>query len=100
MKAKIKATGKIVDVYKSCNEVFPWCNSTGDILWKTENLDFDIESDYWEKLLHQYAGMAMQGYIIAAHLSHFSFCESDMKDCVSMATALVREIKEKEERGC
>ena len=51
------------------------------------------EPDYWEKLKHQYAGMAMQAYMIAAHISHFSFCENDMKDCVSMATALVEKLK-------
>lgn len=54
------------------------------------------EPDYWEKLKHQYAGMAMHGYIIAAHVSRFNFRESDMKDCVSMATALVNKLKEKE----
>ena len=56
--------------------------------------------DYWTRLEHQYAGMAMQAYIIASHISQFSFCEcdKDMRDCKNMAHALVEKLKEKEER--
>ena len=87
MKARVKATGEIVEV---------WYKDAIGVTYNTNEIDIiDCEciSDYWKKLLHQYAGMAMQGYIIAAHLSHFSFCENDMKDCVSMATALVNKLK-------
>lgn len=55
----------------------------------------DPSISYWERLKHQYAGMAMQAYII---ISQSSFCEGDMKDCKSIAHALVQELKEKEER--
>lgn len=54
-----------------------------------------IDPDYWTRLEHQYVGMAMQAYII---ISQSSFCEGDMKDCKSIAHALVQELKEKEER--
>ena len=57
-------------------------------------LDDTFDEVYWENLKHQYAGMAMHAYIIASHISQFSFCENDMKDCVSMATALVEKLKE------
>ena len=94
MKARVKATGEIGIV------------SQIDVLLKDDFISFnpnnvelmtnyvDKTDDYWEKLKHQYAGMAMQAYMIAAHIGHFSFCENDMKDCVSMATALVEKLKE------
>ena len=63
MKARVKATGNIVDVELS--------HYVGDIAWYitkclasySENeLEFiDEPQDYWTRLEHQYAGMAMQG---------------------------------------
>ena len=94
MKARVKATGEIIDVYNWGN---PTYRATDGSLYEKDVLDFDVEDEnnpnYWEKLKHQYAGMAMQAYMIATHISHFSFCENDMKDCVSMATALVEKLK-------
>ena len=67
MKARVKSTGEIVEVYESCNEDFPWTDEVGDKIWKTEELIFlettEENSDYWTKLEHQYAGMAMQGML-------------------------------------
>ena len=85
MKARVKFNNEIIDVFQV---------GTKTHLYDIENIEFlDNPQDYWEKLKHQYAGMAMQAYMIAAHISHFSFCENDMKDCVSMATALVEKLK-------
>lgn len=85
MKARVKFNNEIIDVLQV---------GTKTHLYDIENIEFlDNPQDYWEKLKHQYAGMAMQAYMIAAHISHFSFCENDMKDCVSMATALVEKLK-------
>lgn len=91
MKARVKATGEIVDVENDG----PFYNVIdGYERYYEHELDFQDTISYWERLRHQYAGMAMQAYIIAAHISHFSFCENDMKDCVSMATALVEKLRE------
>ena len=85
MKARVKFNNEIIDILQV---------GTKTHLYDIENIEFlDNPQDYWEKLKHQYAGMAMQAYMIAAHISHFSFCENDMKDCVSMATALVEKLK-------
>ena len=70
MKARVKATGEIVDVHRPC------MSSQGDI-WQEKSgreyfvheLDFDVKEppkprynpDYWTRLEHTYAGMAMQG---------------------------------------
>ena len=96
MKARVKETGHVIDVELS--------HYMGDVAWYitkcnasySENqIEFiDTPQDYWTRLEHQYAGMAMQAYIIAAHISQFSFCEGDMKDCKSIAHALVEEMKE------
>ena len=72
MKARVIATGDIVDVHRLC------ASSQGDIWQKKSGreyfayeLDFDVKEppkprynpDYWTRLEHQYAGMAMQGIL-------------------------------------
>ena len=107
MKVRVKATGEIIEVEECASHYkergWDFVSIATRVLYTHADLDFDVNNeypDYWEKLKHQYAGMAMQAYIIAAHISQFSFCENDMKDCVSIATALVNKLKEKDERGC
>ena len=90
MKAKIKATGEIVHVgdYNTISHDPMYKNErTGP--WRLEELDFTETPDYWTRLEHQYAGMAMQGLIIRDH---------NIEDIVSIsdeiATALVEKMKE------
>ena len=73
MKAIVKATGEIVEV-RLCGE---WTNMHGDILpyrtndgveYSSHDLSFKIDDergdpDYWTRLEHQYAGMAMQALL-------------------------------------
>ena len=74
MKARIKATGEIVEVIA----ISDYINENGQIigeykdgngmLYTSYDLDFYIEEgitipDYWTRLEHQYAGMAMQGIL-------------------------------------
>ena len=49
------------------------------------------EPDYWEKLKHQYAGMAMQG-ILAANATFTA--DDTAKWSIEYATALVQKLKE------
>ena len=70
-------------------------------------LDFDFKEeptpkyipDYWTRLEHQYAGMAMQGIISSKRGLNI---ETDMYDIPyysqMLAHALVEKLKEKEER--
>ena len=90
MKAKIKATGEIVHVgdYNTIHHDPMYKNErTGP--WRLEELDFTETPDYWTRLEHQYAGMAMQGLIIRDH---------NIDDIVSIsdeiATSLVEQMKE------
>ena len=74
MKARVIATGHIVDVELS--------HYIGDVAWYitkslasySENeLEFiDEPQDYWTRLEHQYAGMAMQGMLSNAELISLS----------------------------
>ena len=63
MKARVKATGKIVEV-QPLYEPDEYITDKGvyyDIL-EIELLD-EYSPDYWTRLEHQYAGMAMQGLL-------------------------------------
>ena len=91
MKARVKATGEIVDIA----EYSTIYAENYDTCFYPNELEFlENSEDYWTRLEHQYAGMAMQAYIIAAHISQFSFHEGSMGDCKSMAHALVEKMKE------
>ena len=105
MKARVKATGEIVDVH-DCGSVFYHGRmvhgyaSDGGNKYLPEWLEFEWEDecalDYWEKLKHQYAGMAMQGLI--TRNGYVNYTEEEMaKWCLDVAHALVEKLKEKEE---
>ena len=93
MKARVKATGEIGIV------------SQIDVLLKDDFISFspnnvelmtnyvDKTNDYWEKLKHQYAGMAMQAYITRHDDDRF-YIDDLAKDAVNFATALVGKLKE------
>ena len=58
------------------------------------------DPDYWTRLEHQYAGMAMQA-IVTNCGSHDYASELDellVTPCIEIAHALVEKLKEKEER--
>ena len=107
MKAKIKATGEeieVMQVYEKGDSFYVRLDmlSTTEVRYHISELEFEgmelpnqSEPDYWDKLLHQYAGMAMQAYIIGNQINPFGFCESpkDMQMCVSIATELVNKLK-------
>ena len=91
MKARVKATGDIVEVTRIMDKYIN-TNHPQTILFEKDELDFfEDEPDYWERLKHQYAGMAMQGLL--------SYQGSDYRydipqDAVDIATALVEKLKE------
>ena len=123
MKARVKATGEIVEVGIDYNQDADFIAPNGLLYWQ-EELDFtnvntkimreetmieainDIDSircmvedihgeitntpDYWTRLEHQYAGMAMQG-IIARHNVDFDMVVEWSAD---LAHALVEKMKE------
>ena len=114
MKARVKATGEIVEVIA----VGDYINENGQIIgeYKYANgmlhtsyeLDFYIEEgitipDYWTRLEHQYAGMAMQGILsnedMQKELMRVFGKEEAIEDTIvdyarDMAQLLVKKMKE------
>lgn len=84
--------------------VYNWGEPTlradnGDIYQKAE-LDFDVEDEnnpnYWTRLEHTYAGMAMQG--ILANYGVEPLPDDAANDAREYAHALIQKLKEMEER--
>lgn len=112
MKAKVKATGEIVNVYFRSPL---WVNGdTKETYFPKELEEVGVEErenpskniDYWTKLEHQYAGMAMQGILgnqtYTKNLLDTSTSAKDARDIIVdasyyLAHALVKKYK-KEER--
>ena len=122
MKARVIATGDIVDVHRLCmsSQGEIWQKKSGREYFAHE-LDFDVKEppkprynpDYWTRLEHQYAGMAMQGIVKSAYNAYCDNCanyenmifedaQALLKDhaeiladvCVEFAHALVEKLKE------
>ena len=99
MKARIKATGEIVEVRPYAKNLYLELSDNSSRLFRYDEVDNpnDLESyDYWTKLEHQYAGMAMQGLLQSPHLNIMQE-EPLVGMASSIAHALVEKYK-KEER--
>ena len=123
MKARVKATGEVIEVNKITSynrdfEVLVYYKGDDGFPYKEEQLDFEDltqgkadvkeksfpkdEPDYWEKLKHQYAGMAMQGMLSnSLYLQRFidfsiegvSLVDDITRSANDYATALVNRLK-------
>lgn len=99
MKAKVKETGKIFDVYGVVNKT---CDGygLGEVELMVDDKDsfnYDMTPAYWERLRHEYAGMAMQGLLQNEAYCHYE--EDKLAYYASLhAHALIQKLKEKEER--
>ena len=91
MKARVIANGKIVEVVANGNYYDTTDNKER---YYSHELDFQDTSDYWTRLEHQYAGMAMQGILSRQYVDFDKIIEKS----VEFAHALVEELKKKEER--
>ena len=95
MKARVKATGEIIELSDLEYDVY------GNDYLRTD-LEITDEPDYWEKLKHQYVGMAMQGILSNKEL--FNTITDGAwppnkyvyiaERCDKYATALVNRLKE------
>ena len=113
MKARVKATGEIVDVVKNSftTEIYD-INGVKRTLdctiylgakknYREDELEFDVDydPDYWTRLEHQYAGMAMQGIVSSYEAMREISKERDIPQYVAnmafgLAHALVEKLKE------
>ena len=104
MKAKIKATDEIVHVgdYNTISHD-PMYKDERTGPWRLEELDFNDTADYWTRLEHQYAGMAMQGILSNPEVDLDYKSDECMPQAVAataykIAHALVEMMKQMEER--
>ena len=97
MKARVKATGEIgivanIDLLFG-NKGYRYQSDEVEIIDSYADIETAKEPDYWEKLKHQYAGMAMQGIVGENTIVKYSIDEV-CNMSVSIATALVEKLKE------
>mgnify|MGYP006976585166 CR=1 FL=1 len=92
MKARVKSTGVELEVHLVDKQA-RYIGSDGITYWE-EDLDFGIEDknnpDYWTRLEHTYAGMAMQGMMAHTNIDYDEIVDL----CVEFAHALVEKMKE------
>ena len=94
MKARVKATGEIVDgnamVFFNGDDFY--LDELEAIIDETEKIYDELDEVYWKNLEHQYAGMAMQGVI--AHYGVEPLPDDAAHDAYNYAHALVEMMKE------
>ena len=100
MKAIEKSTGKLVDVFKLDDNEYVRVDTDLHITYTEGELDFDEAPDYWERLYHQYAGLAMVELIkyykqkqSNIHLSGETLAKSCAKEASVYALELVKKLK-------
>ena len=105
LKARVKATGEIVEVTRIVDR-YVMTHHPHAITFEKDELDFDIEDelDYWERLEHQYAGMAMQTMLATLYNPKYHkelmacYTEVDAEEVARLskyyAHALVEKMKE------
>ena len=98
MKARVKATGEIIEISEDCSYVYAEHYDKSYNLNELEFLDvkeksFPKDDDYWTRLEHTYAGMAMQGLLQSPHLNIMQE-EPLVGMASSIAHALVEKMKE------
>lgn len=104
MKARVKATGEIVEVEPAGMTGYYYLKNHDYKKWAGCDLDFNYyKPDYWTKLEHQYAGMAMQGILsnedMQKELMRVFGKEEAIEDTIvdyakDMAQLLVKKMKE------
>ena len=94
MKARVKETGEIVEV-DQCSILYD--DGRRELMYGKELEEVQGAHDYWEKLKHQYAGMAMQGLVARGEVLGSSVQEiaRDIAEIsCEVARALVEKLKE------
>lgn len=102
MKARVKATGEIIEVMYSHTSQdkgydIIWYITPQGVCFSKEELEF-IDTgeslDYWTHLKHQYAGMAMQGLLTNPKLCEIETSISIANTASTIASALIDKLKE------
>ena len=94
MKARVKATGEIVSIEKNIGYPGGYVASNGKTFHGEElEVIVDCDPDYWEKLKHQYAGMAMNALLLTNNVRNGDL--EGMRECNTNAMAIAHALVEK-----
>ena len=85
MKARVKATGEIIELSDLEYDVY------GNDYLRTE-LEITDESDYWEKLKHQYAGSFFKSFL--DKFDNTTSIEKLMDNSIKLAKIFINKLKE------
>ena len=85
MKARVKHNNEIIDVIQV---------GTKTHLYDLNNVEFIDTPDYWTRLEHQYAGMAMQQLVSIVNAGYDYVHEETAIIAYNFAHALVEKMKE------
>ena len=101
MKARVKATGKIVCIERNLDYPGGYVASDGRIYNACDlELVVDEEPDYWTRLEHQYTGMAMNALLLTNNIRNGDL--EGMRECntnaMAIAHALVEKYKKEEKK--
>ena len=97
MKARIKATGEIVEVYFYGKEGYDYVCNDKEECYERGELEILDEPDYWTRLEHQAAIAAMQGLVTRGEVlgSSLQQIARDITEIsCEVAHALVEKMKE------
>ena len=105
IKARVKSTGDIFEV-SDTTTIYPEHYDKSYNITEVEFLDvkgnsFPKDDDYWTRLEHQAAIAAMQGKMAQGDNfgnSREDVCNKIANYCIDVADALIKKLKEKEER--
>lgn len=93
MKARVKATGEIVEVYFYGKEGYDYVCNDKEECYERGELEILDEPDYWTRLEHQVAIAAMQGILAHEGTKCKKYLPQEAKD---IACALVEKYKKEE----
>ena len=98
IKARVKATGDIFEV-SDTTTIYPEHYDKSYNITEVEFLDvkeksFPKDDDYWTRLEHQYAGMAMQQLVTLVNAGYEYVYEETAIIAMNFAHALVEKMKE------
>lgn len=94
MRARVIETNEIEELQEDMNNDY---FTKDGVHFKGFELDFNVEQpDYWKKLKHQYAGMAMQQMVNHVNAGYEYVYEETAIIALNFATALVNRLKEEE----
>ena len=99
MKARVKATGEIVEISEDSSYVNAQHFEKVYYLDELEWIDVkkNTDPDYWTRLEHKYAGMFLQAQISYGEQESLN-TEEMVEDAMIYAHTLVQKLKKKEER--